>query len=299
MWQDWADRTAEQFVSKGLLSKGICLVLGGSDTGKTTLTAALAARLARYKAVGIVDADIGQSHIGPPTTVGWAVVEKTKAPKSTFEPAQNQQVDFTRLPVQGISFVGDITPVGHLLQLTAAINECVGQALKTAGSIIIDTPGLVTGAAAWALWWTVQKMVQPQVILAVRREDELTDVLSGSRGGNSVIESVQSPPEIPVKSPQQRHRWRQDQFNRYFMNSRVYEMSLTQIAVQKSGRFASAGLVNRLVGLRNKAGVDLAVGLIIDCRQDINTVTVRAPELDMEKISCMVIGDVPIDINNQ
>ncbi len=299
MWQDWANNTAERLVSKGLLSKGICLVLGGSDTGKTTLTAALAARLARHQAVGIVDADIGQSHIGPPTTVGWAVVEKTKSPTSTSEPVQNKQVDFTRLPAQGISFVGDITPVGHLLQLTAAINECVGQALKTTASIIIDTPGLVTGAAASALWWTIHIVVKPQVILAVQRQDELKNVLSGLRGGNSVIESVQSPPEIPVKSPLQRRRWRQQRYKSYFSNSRVYEMSLTQIAVQKSSIFASAGFVNRLVGLRNNVGIDLAVGLIADWQEDKNTVLIKAPELDRAKIHCLIIGDAVMDINNQ
>jgi len=299
MWQDWADNTVERLISKGLLSKGICLVLGGSDTGKTTLIAALAASMARHQAVGIVDADIGQSHIGPPTTVGWAVVEKTKTSKSTSEPVQNKQVDFTQLPAQGISFVGDITPAGHLLQLTAAINECVGQALKTTASIIIDTPGLVSGDAANALWWTVQKIVQPQVILAVQRQDELKDVLAGLRGSTSAIESVQSPPEIPVKSPLQRRRWRQKRYKSYFSNSRVYEMSLTQVAVQKSGGFASAGQGNRLVGLRNKAGVDLAVGLITEWRQHENIATVTAPQLESGKISCLIIGDAVMDINNQ
>ena len=75
MSEDWADRTAGQILSKGLLQTGICLILGGSDTGKTTLAAALTKLLAKHQPVGIVDADIGQSHIGPPTTAGWAVVD--------------------------------------------------------------------------------------------------------------------------------------------------------------------------------------------------------------------------------
>ena len=72
---DWAENTAQQILSKDLCKKGICLILGASDTGKTTLAEALTKQLVKKQPVGIVDADIGQSHIGPPTTVGWALVD--------------------------------------------------------------------------------------------------------------------------------------------------------------------------------------------------------------------------------
>ena len=50
----------------------VTMVVGASDTGKTTLTAYLAGALAaRGETVAVVDADVGQSEIGPPTTVGW------------------------------------------------------------------------------------------------------------------------------------------------------------------------------------------------------------------------------------
>ena len=49
----------------------VMLILGTSDTGKTSLTAQLAGALAaRGERVAVVDADVGQSEIGPPTTVG-------------------------------------------------------------------------------------------------------------------------------------------------------------------------------------------------------------------------------------
>jgi len=100
MSQDWADKIAQRLLGRGLIQTGICLILGASDTGKTTLAAALAKCAASRGPVGIIDADIGQSHIGPPATVGWAVVD-------------NPQINFSEPAVGGISFVGDITPVGH------------------------------------------------------------------------------------------------------------------------------------------------------------------------------------------
>ena len=61
----------------GELLKGrIILVLGSVDTGKTTLVTYLANSLVkRGKRVAIVDADVGQSDIGPPTTIGLGLVE--------------------------------------------------------------------------------------------------------------------------------------------------------------------------------------------------------------------------------
>ena len=45
----------------------LILILGDTDTGKTSLTAALAGGLAaRGLPVGVIDADLGQSQIGPP-----------------------------------------------------------------------------------------------------------------------------------------------------------------------------------------------------------------------------------------
>ncbi len=151
MSQDWADNIAQEIISQNLIKTGACLILGAADTGKTTLAAALARQLAPSRPVGIVDADIGQSHIGPPTTVGWAVA------------ANPPPEDLWQLPAAGISFVGDVTPVGHLLQLTAAIIQSVNQASKAAELIIVDTPGFISGPAASALWWTVQRVLNPEL----------------------------------------------------------------------------------------------------------------------------------------
>ena len=75
MSQVWAEEIAQQLCNRDLMRKGTCLVLGSADTGKTALVAAIAKYAAPSWPIGIVDSDIGQSHIGPPTTVGWAIVD--------------------------------------------------------------------------------------------------------------------------------------------------------------------------------------------------------------------------------
>jgi polynucleotide 5'-hydroxyl-kinase GRC3/NOL9 len=283
MSQDWAEKTAQQLLGRDTLQRGTCLLLGGVDTGKTTLAVALAKRLADRQPVGIIDADIGQSHLGPPTTVGWAVIS-------------NPQIDLSQLTATGIAFIGDITPVGHLLQLTAAIVGGVQQLSKVTDIIIVDTPGLIRGSAAAALWWTVHRILQPVLILAVQRSDELSDILAGLRTFGCSIERIICPAEIPAKSPAERCRYRQTQFDRYFRNSCLYSISVSEVAVQSSRRLSRESLLSRLVGLRDENSVDIAVGVVTDVQQGGNVVVVRAPRLDVRQVRCLVVGDVTVDI---
>jgi len=294
--QDWAQEIAKQLLSRDLMRKGTCLVLGSADTGKTALVAAIAKHASLSQPVGIVDADIGQSHIGPPTTVGWAIVDGPKA-------------DFSQLAIGGISFVGDIAPTGHLLQLTAAIIQCVQQASKATRLIIIDTPGFIYGPAAWVLWWTVQRILQPELILAVERDDEMSDILGGLPGygglrpdeqfRSSKFELIKCPPQLPAKSPHERRNYRQNQFNKYFRHSCLYSIKLSDVAVQTPRNSSSKNLVNRLIALSDGKGKDLAIGLITNWQRDNDIVEVRSPQLDIQQVRCLVVGDITIDITNE
>ncbi len=283
MAADWADTIAQQLIDSGSVGSGVCLILGASDTGKTTLAASLTKHAASSRPVAIVDADIGQSHIGPPTTVGWALADGRR--------------DLSQLSVEGISFVGDVTPTGHLLQLTEAILYCVQQATEAAGLIIIDTPGFTHGPASDALWWTVQHLLKPASILAVQRSNELKYVLIGLEFLDTKVEMINCPQEIPMKSPLVRQRYRQRQFAEYFRDTCVYNMSLTKVAVQRSRISVYNNLINRLLALRDGNGTDLAIGVITDWRQSDNIVVVRTPRLDIARVRCIVIGDISIDIS--
>ncbi|MHC4647625.1 MAG: Clp1/GlmU family protein [Planctomycetota bacterium] len=282
MSREWADKIADDIVNRGPMEKGICLILGASDTGKTTLAAALANRVASSRPVVIVDADIGQSHIGPPTTAGWAVVD-------------NPVADFSQLTPEGIGFVGDVTPLRHLLQLTAAVSQCVRQAREAADVLLIDTPGLVRGPAAAALWWTMHRILQPRLILAVQRNDELEHTLSGLKAFDSVIERIECPPHIPLKSTEHRRDHRRICFRKYFQDSRLYDVDINAVAVQPGLSFDASHLLNCLVALRDGRGVDLALGIITSWQSDKNIAAIKAPRLDPTQIHALVLGDISLD----
>jgi polynucleotide 5'-hydroxyl-kinase GRC3/NOL9 len=283
MSPDWADTIAERLLSEGSISEGVCLVLGASDTGKTTLIKALANHIILSRPVAIIDADIGQSHLGPPTTVGWAVIDSA-------------ETDLGELDADGISFVGDVTPVGHLLQLTAAIMQCVRRASEAADVLLIDTPGLVHGAAAAALWWEMQRILRPGQIVAVQRGDELGPVLSGLNSSNLRLELIECPADMPVKSQEHRRDYRLKCFNRYFSDASLYDIDLAAVAVQPRRGYNPRSVVHRLVAFRDSSGIDTAVGLITDWQADGSGATIMAPQMDIQSVRCLVIGDVFVDL---
>ena len=282
----WADCLAKNLLERKLLPAQICLVLGASDTGKTALVETLAKHLVKNSLVALVDADTGQSHIGPPTTVGWAMIDKP-------------QFDISNLPAKGISFVGDITPTGHLLQLTSAIAQCVEQASKAAKIIIIDTPGFIAGPAARALWWTIQRILSPGLIIAVQQQNELSEILAGMQYTEAHIEVVKPPACLPAKSPEHRKSYRQQRFREYFQNSFAYSIGLKNVAVRANRRLDYDNTVNYLVGLADLKGLDIAVGLVVDWSKDKNIVKVRAPEIDISSVRCLTIGDVSINLEDE
>ncbi|UCC22936.1 MAG: hypothetical protein JSW23_02390, partial [Planctomycetota bacterium] len=224
--------------------------------------------------------------IGPPATVGWAIVD-------------GPEVDVSSRSAAGISFVGDVTPVGHLLQLTAAIAGCTAEASKAAELVIIDTPGFIDGSAAKALWWTVQRILRPDSILAVENENELNDIISGLRRFEGRIERIKSAAKIAKKSPESRRNYRRKQFRKYFENYCVYDISLSEVAVQPGMNLNRSGFIQRLVGLRDAKGRDIAMGVIADWQEDKDIAVIRAPKIDIQQVRCLVIGDISADLGER
>jgi polynucleotide 5'-hydroxyl-kinase GRC3/NOL9 len=296
MMENWADVVADRIAGtsprrKGRLEApdakhrlcGTLLLLGAVDTGKTTLMDALAERLARREPVALVDADTGQSHIGPPTTVGWTLREaRSGAPKAPR--------------AGGIAFVGDVTPVGHLLQLLAALALCVEQARQVADVVLIDTPGLVAGGAACSLWWTVQRLLRPERIVAIQRDNEMGELLGGLEAGLSAIKKVKSPAQLRRKSPEARQEHRRRLFEEYFRGATDYTLSLKGLAVRFTQRMTPDSAVGRIVGLTDAGGQDMAIGVVKGWQQRKAKMTVRTPALEIGRVRCLTVGNARIDI---
>jgi polynucleotide 5'-kinase involved in rRNA processing len=226
------------------------LVIGGMDTGKSTLAGEMAVALAREGDAALVDADVGQSHLGPPTACAWGLVGT--------EPAWETSV-------AGLAFVGSNSPVGHLLQLTSAVARLVSDAAEDGRRVVVDTPGLVAGPAARALWWAVIELARPDVVVAVEREGECGHILGGlPTAGPPEVVRLGVPEGVRAKSREERIAHRAACYRRYFEGANALEIDLGSTAVRdlRRARGLTAEDGGLIVGLRDARGRDLALGLV-------------------------------------
>jgi polynucleotide 5'-kinase involved in rRNA processing len=148
----------------GLLERGgVVFLVGGIDTGKTTFGLEMMRRAA---AAGLpaafVDSDIGQSTVGPPTTIGLKLC------------LDGAEVTRTSVRVaDALGFVGSITPPGYLLPLVSGTAKMVEQA-RASGCrlIVVDTTGYVSGIGGQLLKFYKADAVQPDVVVMPRAADE-------------------------------------------------------------------------------------------------------------------------------
>jgi polynucleotide 5'-hydroxyl-kinase GRC3/NOL9 len=150
----------------------VTLILGTSDTGKTSLTARLASALAaRGERVAVVDADVGQSEIGPPTTVGLGRVTGTLSRLADAE-------------VLALEFVGDTSPVRYIRETADATGRLVRRALEAGfDRVLVDTGGLVEGPLGLALKRAKVRAADPDLVLVLQRRDESEPIARAIEGG--------------------------------------------------------------------------------------------------------------------
>ncbi len=153
------------------------LLLGATDTGKTTFALAAAAALARSgRGVALLDCDLGQSEVGPPGTVGVALAAAGRS-----EPIRaGRDLDFLQA-----AFVGATSPASHTLG--AAVAACrmaraARQAVPRPELLLVDTPGWVQGAAACDFARRLCDLLQADTVLAFTRGDEMDALLAAFRG---------------------------------------------------------------------------------------------------------------------
>lgn len=154
-------------LAKEVLPRARALILVGAvDTGKTTLTTWLANRAwsLGYK-TAVVDADVGQSDVGPPATVGFGLLQQ----------AVERLHD---VPLADFYFVGSTSPRGHLAAVLTATKRMVEQAFAAgAQRVLINTTGLVGGSLGRTLKYHKVNLTKPDCIIGLQRHGEIEPLL--------------------------------------------------------------------------------------------------------------------------
>ena len=202
------------------------LVLGGVDRGKSTYCRFLTQRcLAAGRRVAVIDADVGQKDIGPPTTVTLGYPEAAM-PWAQIRPA-------------AMYFVGATSPVGHLLPVVVGIRHLLDTA--RANVIIINTTGLIHDVGRVLKSYKIEA-VQPDVIVAIEQGRELTAITRAYRH----YRVLRLPPsaQAVAKTPQQRKAAREQAFRTYFASASEVCLARRQVVIQRTVLFTGTRLAS-------------------------------------------------------
>ncbi|HHI97417.1 MAG TPA: hypothetical protein ENJ96_06155 [Thermodesulfatator atlanticus] len=193
------------------------LVLGGVDTGKSSFCFFVAERLlARGVPTALLDADIGQKDVGPPTTIGLRVLEPEDLSRSR------------PLPAEELYFVGSTTPVGHLLPLVVGTKLLAEK--SRAPITLINTTGLIRGPGVALKTFQIESLA-PDLIVAFEREKELSPILDGFR--HLPVLRLPVPLEVQRKDFQERRKRRETAYRRYFEGGTILEFPLKTLIIQR------------------------------------------------------------------
>jgi polynucleotide 5'-hydroxyl-kinase GRC3/NOL9 len=251
----------------------VTLVLGASDTGKTSLVTRLAGRLAaRGSRVAVVDADLGQSEIGPPTTIGLGRVD---GPLARLSAAR----------VEALYFVG-ATSAARVIGATARGAGALVARARAGGfdRILVDTSGLIAPGIGRALKEAKIRAVDPDLLVCLQRAAECEHILA--RYADVARPALLRLPALARgrrRSTEERRRHRVAALAAYFASARAVEIDPALVA----GGPVGAALEERLVGLLDAAGETVGIGRI--ARVDAGGVTVETP-VALEAIARVVVG---------
>ncbi len=268
---------------RAMEDKGVktVMVLGGSDTGKTTLVEALLNFLSGPRA--IIDLDMGQSSIGVPTTVSWGM-------------ASGRLIDLRDIKEEGFYFTGALSPIGNLLPSVVGAQRLVETAREAGEKVVIDTTGLIDEPAGRALKRYKIDLLRPDVIIGLERERELSHILDPLRFMEKPHAwRIPVPAGATPKNRTRRMEWRAKRFREYFSASMTAEVSLEEIGVEFTREAAFSGLEGRAVSFRNSVGEDVCLGIIEKADMRKKRLFIRIPQGRKAGWKTLVIGSAVID----
>lgn len=277
---------------------GTAMVLGARDTGKSTFASWLAAHAtARGVDTWLVDSDVGQSDVGPPTTVGAARVP----PPTVAAPPVPDKGD-TPLASDRTAgflwFVGSHSPRAHMLDCVLGTGRLVHKARSQGGRlVIVNTTGWVEGGAAAALKTAKIDLVRPRFLVVLERDGELRDVLDPWRHATCLeIVRCDISDAVSPRPQERRIEARRERWARYLGAAREIVLDVRQVGISGAprARLWDPRAVGCAVGLLDGSGECVGVGPLVGMAVSEPFVRVLAPVARGHHIARLHLGSAVV-----
>jgi polynucleotide 5'-kinase involved in rRNA processing len=251
------------------LGEGMVVVVGGADTGKTTLCTFLSNYLlSKSRQVAVVDADIGQTDLGPPTTMAAGEVKASVTNLSQIKPSE-------RL------FIGLTSPGRSKEKVIRSVKRLVGYHTKPREITIVNTDGWVSGSEAVLYKLQMLDELQPDITLGIGGDD-ISPIL---QAGNRTTLLVGSPDTIKERTRLDRRELRSLGYQKYLAGASLRTFRMNGIRLRHCMTMGYLGL-DRVSRSWVENLKDTVVGLLDadDLLQEIGILKGIVPSARMVKI---------------
>jgi polynucleotide 5'-hydroxyl-kinase GRC3/NOL9 len=185
--------------------RGVCVIIGEVDSGKSSLCTLLANKcLEGTGKVGIVDADVGQADIGPPTTISSSVVQ---APIVGLHKAR-PEISF---------FVGDTSPSFVPDKVVTLATRLKKRITASARIVLVNTDGWLADFNAVRHKLLLLEEIQPDLVIGLSRSNDIIDPLLDKVKFTSL--KLPSSSFARVRSKEERKKTREAGYRRFLQGS--------------------------------------------------------------------------------
>ena len=246
--EDW--KTAARTIIEASKTRGglTVAILGAVDTGKSTFTIFLAnTALQATLKVRIIDADLGQSDIGPPTTIGEYSMK-------------HEVYDLFRETPDSLTFIGATSPAHAAGKMLTSLSELSKSAKAEGGLNIVNTDGWVEGEEAVQYKLNLIYAINPNFIVAVKYADELNPLLEKIRSPDYGLITIKTPTVVRRRNREERRELREQAYLKYLQNSTLRIIPYKQLKVRGEPLWQRG----TLLGLYGEEGRLLGVGTLLE-----------------------------------
>lgn len=261
----------------------IIMIVGKADSGKSSFSTYLTNRLVneKYK-VAILDGDLGQSDIGSPCTVSYAVTAKPIT--ALYE-----------LKMHNAFFVGVTSPVQATARTIEGFVLMQKEILEIPDIdyILVNTDGWVDGEAAVGYKLQLINYLKPDLVIGIQNQDGLKPLLS------SIItvptRTVESSVSVSERNPEKRTRIRELNYAKYLKDAKIHSLFTSYIEIQEKNVISKEPGKEKglLIGLKTSKKKFLGIGILVDYNRQKKIMKVLTPV--NVKPGTIIIGKIRLD----
>jgi polynucleotide 5'-hydroxyl-kinase GRC3/NOL9 len=254
-------------------SRGLVVILGEVDAGKSTLCTFLANTCLHFEiGTSVIDGDVGQADIGPPATTSSSTVSRHIFNIQELKPERSY-------------FIGDTSPSLVPDKLVKSIVNLKDKLSPRNGITILNTDGWIGDDEAVAHKLQLLDSLQPDLVLGLNIDHELDRILEQPKYQTIRLKASSF---ARTRTREERKKARVEGYRRFFQNPKQLDLKLSTVklrtfnAPRQQRLDQGPSYRGALAGLLDENDELLSIGRVVQIENGIvriTTMTEQTPRI--------------------